>query len=151
LDLDEAPEEIALVGLGEAEELDRALLRGVRVDVHEHREAGPGRRQRGQRRQRDAHEVADARHVDDDVIARLLDERAAQVGDHLSLAPRPAPRKAGQSATARASLASTGGGRRRPQIARTIAATSGLVARPEPTTARFTRAGAYSCTGMPPS
>src|SRR5581483_10205767 len=117
----EQVEELALDRRREAEQLDRVLAHlGVNEQPH----------------------------------ARLLGERAREARDHAPSRARASARASGacwrwQRASASASAASAGGGCARPSRAATPRATVSLSARPCPTAASFTSAGAYSSSATP--
>src|SRR6266702_3786206 len=166
---DELVEDLLLLLGREAEQLERVL---AHVGVGAERGLLAGRRECRERRGGELHPVADAIHVEDRVIAALLDDDPAQASDHAPSAKRrtegrsrrstsarvggAGPRRTGcadprarwQTATASAS-ASSASFAWTPKIARAVRTICAFSARPLPVKARFTSLGAYSKIGSP--
>jgi hypothetical protein len=93
--------------------------------VHEHVRLAAGLRQLRERVQRNLHQVSHSTDVEHDAIRAFVDDLSSQKCNQ-----GRAPVYAWQSAMASASDASGRGALCNPQAARTIALTSGLLARP---------------------
>src|SRR5262245_5343005 len=141
-------EELALVGVSEAEEL-HGVLAYVQVRLDDDLVRTVCLAHRGGSGEQP---IADAVHVEDEPVCVPGDRFASQARDHRAL---PASATSGgarawQMATASASAAWCGfGGSASPRIALTMLCTCAFSARPYPHTACFTLAGGYSAQKTP--